>query len=184
MNNNKFQDRSEESLTLSDCGTWPVLRNVNIVDHLIAIGPIQINIDNFPEDEKGRHFSRSYYSRKLSNGEVLCRRWLVYSVSKDSVFCFCCLLLDNKSNSKLVCDGFNKWQHLSDIVKIHENSTFHMKCYHMWVETEVRMKTGQTVDKKKQKLIKKESSRWQNAPARAAPARSGRWRACRSTPRP
>ena len=43
-----------------------------------------------------------------------------------------------------------------------ENSTSHMKCYHMWVETEMRMKTRQTIDKKEQKLIEKESSRWQN----------------------
>lgn len=157
INDDKCEDMTQETLILSDCGTWPIRRNIKTVDHLIKIGPKQIVIDKYPTDEKGRHFSSSYYSRKLSNGEAFCRRWLVYSVSKDSVFCFCCRLFDNNSNSKLVCDGFNKWKHLSETVGIHENSTSHRKCYQQWVETEMRMKLGQTIDKEEQKMIEKES---------------------------
>ncbi|XP_033223674.1 zinc finger MYM-type protein 5-like [Belonocnema kinseyi] len=86
INDEKFKDKTRETLNLYDCGTWPVLRNSSTVDHLIKIGPIQIKNENYPEVEKRRHFSNSYYNRKLSNSAIFCRRWLVYSVSKDSIF--------------------------------------------------------------------------------------------------
>ncbi|XP_033226810.1 zinc finger MYM-type protein 1-like [Belonocnema kinseyi] len=162
INDEKFKDKTRETLNLYDCGTWPVLRNSSTVDHLIKIGPIQIKNENYPEDEKRRHFSNSYYNRKLSNGEIFCRRWLAYSVSKDSIFCFCCRLFNNKSNSKLVGDGFNNWKYLSETLGIHENSTSHMKCYQQWVQTEIKLKTGATIDKQEQKIIEKESLHWQN----------------------
>ena len=124
-----FEDKTQETLNLNDCGIWPVLRISTTVDYLIKIGPIQIKKENYPGDEKVRHFLSSYYNRKLSNGEIFCRRWLIYSISKDSIFCFCCRLFDKKLNSKLVCDGFNKWKYLSETLGIHENSTSHMNCY-------------------------------------------------------
>ena len=63
----KFEDnKTQETLNLNDCGTWPVLRGSTTVDYLIKIGPIQIKKENYPGDEKGRHFSSSYYNRKLS----------------------------------------------------------------------------------------------------------------------
>ena len=86
---------------------------------------------------------------------TFCR--LVYSDSKNSVFCFCCRLFDNKSKSKLVSDGFNKWGHLTETLKIHESSVPHMKCYQQGVETEIRIKTGKTMDNEELKIIEKES---------------------------
>lgn len=114
INDQKFEDKAQKILKLSYCGTWPLLLNINIVDHLIKIGPIQIIIDKYPNDQNARHFSSSFYNRKLSNGEAFCRRWLVYSGCKDSAFCFCCKVFDNKSNSTLVGDEFNIWKRLSE----------------------------------------------------------------------
>lgn len=155
-----FKDLSEEKL--KDCGNWPVFLSHNIIDHLIEIGPIQITMNKFPDNAQGRHFSSCYYHRKLLNGESFCRRWLVYSISKNAIFCFCCKIFDWKSTSKLANSGYNNWQHLSEAVSIHENSASHRKFYQQWVETEMRIKTGQTIDKKEQEMIEKEKSRWQN----------------------
>lgn len=151
-------------VNLSDVGTWPAIRNSKTIDHIIAMGPTQIRIDrdNFPKDGIGRHFASSHYSRKLANNEIIPRRWLVYSISKDRVFCFCCRLFDRQSASNLVSEGYNNWKHLSETLKMHENSTFHKKCYYQWFEAEIRLKRGKTIDREEQKLISRETLRWNN----------------------
>jgi len=82
-----------DTVRLSDVGTWPAIRNRKTIDHIITMGPTQIHIDrdNFPKDGTGRHFASFHYSRKLANNEIIPRRWLVYSISKDRIFCFCCI---------------------------------------------------------------------------------------------
>ncbi|XP_047140388.1 zinc finger MYM-type protein 1-like [Hydra vulgaris] len=156
-------DRTKETaIDYSDCGMWPILRNIQFVDYVINIGAIQVNLDTYPRDNRRRHFSNAYYNRKLSNGEVISRRWLVYSVYKDAVFCFCCKLFDFNMNLKLNGNGFNKWKNLTEALKIHENSKSHRIAYQLWIETEIRMKAGETIDKQEQKLIEKDSLRWRS----------------------
>nr|XP_047138975.1 zinc finger MYM-type protein 5-like [Hydra vulgaris] len=130
-------DRTKETaIDYSDCGLWPIHRNIQFVDYVINIGAIQVNLDTYPRDNKRRYFSNAYYNRKLSNGEVISRRWLVYSVSKDA--------------------------NLTEALKIHENSKSHRIAYQLWIDTEIRMKAGETIDKQEQKLIEKDSLRWRS----------------------
>ncbi|KAG5862923.1 hypothetical protein JTB14_019737 [Gonioctena quinquepunctata] len=75
---------------ISDPATWPVTRNSKIIDHIITSGPVQTHIDNYPKNDTGRHFSNSHFTKKLANNETGQRRWLIYSVSEDRVYCFCC----------------------------------------------------------------------------------------------
>lgn len=98
---------STESIDVADAATWPNVYSQNIIDHIITTGPSQIQLDDFPKGKNGRHFSLSHYSKKLSNNELIKRRWLIYSVSTNRVFCFCCRLFDRKSNSNLVLNGYN-----------------------------------------------------------------------------
>lgn len=102
---------STVSSITQDCGTWPVFSNRNIVNHLIKVGPTQVFIDKFPEDEKYLHTSSADYSKILSNGEIFGCQWLCYSVSRDSVYSFFYRCFDNKSTYELASDGFNKWDH-------------------------------------------------------------------------
>ena len=75
--------------------------------------PEQLKFFDFPKDKNNRKFSAKYFIKKLQNGEKLSRNWLLYSMSKNSVFCYNCKLYLNATTSvPLVQDGFNNWQHL------------------------------------------------------------------------
>lgn len=49
-----------------------------------------------------------------------------------------------------------------EVLKMHENSTSHKKFYHQWFEVEMRLKRGKTIDCEEQKLISRETLRWNN----------------------
>jgi hypothetical protein len=73
----------------------------------------------FPSDPSNSHFSYAYYSRKLTNGEVVDMKWLVYSKHVDKVFCFFFANYSNHISIMLLLanDGVRDWKHLSDKLK-------------------------------------------------------------------
>lgn len=102
------------------------------------------------------------YLKILANNEKIQRHWLIYSVSQDRVYCFCCRLFDSNTVSNLVSEGYNNWKHLSEILKSQENSSSHKKFYLTWNDTEIPLKTGKTIDSEEQKIIRQETTRWNN----------------------
>ena len=122
--------------------------------------PTQVLDINFPIDDNGRHFSASYYSRILPNGEKYSRGWLVYSTSKDAVFCFACILFSKTTTNWSVC-GNSDWIHLSRDLKRHEVSSNHFKSTKCWMELDLRIKSATTIDNVHQNLIGIETRKWQ-----------------------
>ncbi|KAG8491378.1 hypothetical protein CXB51_014586 [Gossypium anomalum] len=100
-------EQAIHSLDIYDPRNWDNLDN-KTRKILVEKGPIlrEISLD-FPFDNNNLHFSYAYFSRKLSNGEISNRKWLVYSKHVDKVFCFCC-------------------KHINERFKQHENSAEHM----------------------------------------------------------
>ncbi|XP_065662379.1 uncharacterized protein LOC136084918 [Hydra vulgaris] len=67
---------------------WPARITDSIRQVLVVKGPVQIKNINFSIDSSlGRRFTIVNYKIKLPNGEDIDRDWLVYSITKNSVFC-------------------------------------------------------------------------------------------------
>lgn len=92
-------DINKMSHNLSDPANWPQLLTKAVQYEIVKIGPLRIDNYDFPvttyENGQKRRFTTNYYYRQLSNGDVIDRKWLVYSKIKDSVYCFPYFIFQN-----------------------------------------------------------------------------------------
>ncbi|GFW05201.1 zinc finger MYM-type protein 1 [Trichonephila clavipes] len=93
----------------------------------------------------------------MKNGEKVKRNWLVYSTTKDCVYCFCCKLFGSVLSS-LFIRGFKDWKHLAEILNQHETSKKHIQSQKSWIE--LRMQYSKTIDSHSQRLITAEINNW------------------------
>ncbi|KAL4089763.1 hypothetical protein QTP88_024734 [Uroleucon formosanum] len=117
----------------------------------------------FPvNDEDGRHFDGKWFYKFLNNGEKVRRQWLLYSKSKNAIFCFACLLFSNNDirKSTFSNNGFKDWKHLNPSVAEHENSKNHKQNFLDWKELEKRLRDCKTIDYALQNSIKNEKEKW------------------------
>lgn len=88
---------------------------------------------SFPSNKDKRKFPCKYFVRSLANGEKVGRTWLIYSISKDFVFCFCYKLFCKTPNTFCDTNRISDWQHLSFPIKKHKTLIFHNSCMNTWV---------------------------------------------------
>ncbi|XP_028643240.1 zinc finger MYM-type protein 5 [Grammomys surdaster] len=123
----KHSEEFDMSVVLSlDPGSWPRILNMKQREFLVKKDPPQIRNFNFPKDSAGKKFSETYYTRILPNGEKSTRPWLLYSASKDSVFCLYCRLFGEGKNQLRNENGCRDWHHLSHLLSKHEESEMHI----------------------------------------------------------
>ncbi|XP_065668021.1 uncharacterized protein LOC136088264 [Hydra vulgaris] len=103
----------------------------------------------FPYNLERRRFSLNYYNRKMKNGEIFERTWLIYSLNSNIVFCFCCKLFGITSSP--FRQGMNTWEGLSKKLKEHETCSAHLNRH---------LANQATIDEKQQKLLHKERIFW------------------------
>ena len=99
--------------------------------------------------------------KSLPNGERMLKSWMVYSPSKEALYCFCCKLFSDKKKSKLNSeDGFNTWWKLNPKIFEHDSSSDHIQCFTQWKAFEIRIASGATIDKKEQEEIENQVKKW------------------------
>lgn len=87
----ELSSASNFNISFDDPGLWPEKINNDLANNLVRQRPVQVRYNyNFPINCDGRKFSENYYYRHLPNGEKIIRDWLIYSIAKDSIYCFCC----------------------------------------------------------------------------------------------
>ncbi|XP_057563459.1 zinc finger MYM-type protein 5 [Hippopotamus amphibius kiboko] len=161
----KFQEQLEEkqsqdsiipAVLSADPGTWPRVLSIKQRDSLVENDPPQVRNFNFPKDSTGRKFSETYYTRILPNGEKTTRSWLLYSTSKDSVFCLYCKLFGEGKNQLKNENGCKDWQHLSHILSKHEESEMHINNSVKYSKLKSDLKKSKTVEAAEHRLQENE----------------------------
>lgn len=154
------------TIAYEDPVTWPSITDA-LRTLLVERGPQTADLDSivFPVDKEGRHMDKKWFTKHLKNGDRIQRTWMLYSKSKNSLFCFPCLLFQKSQRTSSFSDipgGFNDWKHLNPCIQIHENSSQHRENYMAWKSFEKSMKTGSTIDHDLQLAIQNEAAKWRN----------------------
>lgn len=162
-NDPAIENDDEILLNYNHPPSWPPITN-KIIQLLIKHGPNQgddINFNILASNDSGRKFTKEWFYSKKVNDEVIKRKWLIYSVKENSVFCFPCILFGQKShtlsNSK---KGFQDWKHLHPVIPQHENSYEHKNNYVKWKILEKNMRSGNMLDDYVLNSIKQETITW------------------------
>jgi len=169
---NNFIDNDDslknESHIWSDPGNWPSNIDSQIRYDIIKLGPIRVMDYEFPttlqDDDSKRKFNKNLYKRNLINGEKTDRVWLVYSITKNCVFCYSCKLFsyENPHLNHLSTIGTNDWKHVPEKLITHERSVQHFKSIEAWTELKKRILKEKSVNQQHLSIIEKEKIHWKN----------------------
>ncbi|XP_022166088.1 zinc finger MYM-type protein 1-like [Myzus persicae] len=101
------------------------------VDHFFKIGaaqPTAQELENrcFPKDSHGRSFHENWYWKTIPNGEVVRRKWLSYSLTKNKLYCLFCALFGNNYKTNWGKEGFCNWKNGILKIVVHETSEAHI----------------------------------------------------------
>lgn len=143
----------------SDRGNYDeTIVDLDLKRKIVQYGPCQPHI-NFQPNESGRKFSSDYYSTVTKTGMKIKREWLCYSVKRDTVYCESCWLFSDRQSPNYRSDwisGTNDWQHLSQRIKLHQQSQQHIHAvldHHRW-------KRGKCIDDVLDEQVGEEKKQW------------------------
>lgn len=109
--------------------------------------------------EKIRYARKKYFVRKLTNGEIVTRDWLLYSPSTGKVFCYVCKLFGyNAGCANEFCNqftgGFDDWKNAISRITSHEKSKDHIVALSRMLQRQKSTRIDAELQKEKEKLCK------------------------------
>nr|XP_025036239.1 zinc finger MYM-type protein 5-like [Pelodiscus sinensis] len=152
---------SADQIEISDDpATWPEYITRHIREYLVKQGTPKIIVEDFPKNKTGKHFSKFHCKRKLSNGEIVSRPWVIDSVSANKIFCYYCKIFCSNVASALASNGFNDWSNIHTRLAEHENSKGHLQAMLSCCDLQQRLSVEKNIDSIQQKLIDQEAKCW------------------------
>ncbi|XP_050065351.1 zinc finger MYM-type protein 1-like [Aphis gossypii] len=155
-------------IDFNDPSSWPPITDkirTLLIDHSPEQGK---NSDfYFPENiTDKRRFTINWFTKILPNGEKVERSWLLYSDKTKSLYCFPCILFENKTmTSPSITDpqkGFNNWKKLNPKIPDHENSNNHRTNMFEWTDFKTNLNKNNTIDYELQLEINNEKEKWKH----------------------
>lgn len=155
----------QETKVEQDPSLWPEAMTDHIRHAYLNKGPeyFQNNDGKFKASmrkcsKQNRSLSARLFESRQLNGESFIRRWLLYSKSNGSVYCFVCKLFCSDNNSSLFISGFSNWKRAEEKVKAHENCLEHRKSLLTWKT----YSTSHKVDDEMTESLNKQVAYWKN----------------------
>ncbi|XP_077341212.1 zinc finger MYM-type protein 1-like [Lithobates pipiens] len=168
-------EQTDKLSVYSDVAAWPVPVPDELRVDLIKRGsePFQNRDGPFSAVErrgekskgKSRQLTTAWFYKALPNGETILRTWMVYSPSKQSLFCFCCRLfaLDEKLTvTSSFVTGFQLWWKLNPKVSDHEASEQHLTCLEKWKTLRTGLRLQKCIDHVHQTTVDNEKKKWRD----------------------
>jgi hypothetical protein len=161
----------------SDPGLWPEKFSTSEQDYWVVKGPDACrNIDaDFTQtrhkhgtETRTRGLTKDKFFVNKVNGEKVMREWMIFSPSKNCVYCFACLLFcDNQGKTVFSKScGFSNWRKLEKIGE-HENNPSHREAL---FRLSARASTRGRIDEAIVKQFESEREYWKNVLRRAVSA--------------
>lgn len=111
-----------------------------------------------------RTLASSWFYVTLPSGEKYLRKWMVYSPSKNMLYCFCCRLFCTSTNTGInkFISGFQDWWKLNPKLHNHESSPEHVSNLEKWKTLAVHLERNKTIDAQEQHLLNTEIKKWRS----------------------
>lgn len=155
---------------LTDPGHWPGVEKMTDHQRSFFSNQAVLLAENHPEniefrstERNGRHLTSSMWYRTLANYERVKRSWLIYSKSKNAIFCACCKIYMKPSStatSALCSTGFINWKKVSERLTEHEATQMHKESMIKWKTRVQQMKSCQGIDQDVERVIHSEREKW------------------------
>ncbi|XP_048344871.1 uncharacterized protein LOC125428571 isoform X2 [Sphaerodactylus townsendi] len=119
-----------------------------------------------PIPPRNRRMTERWFKMRSGDGQgkEVTRSWLMYSPSKGTAFCFCCLLF-SRSDVQSAWEresGFDQWKR-NNMVILHENGSNHRECFTQWKLMERNLaKSRGMIDTDLQTEVEKERQKWRD----------------------
>ena len=145
----------------------------SIRDSVVIKGvPISAHL-HFARDRENRKPPSTVFYYKGKNSEEMERDWLVYSQTKESFFCFPCLLFSQVSMASKPSfarseEGYSHlkhttgWRRLNEKLMSHQNSPAHQHLFVEWKTLLSNIKRASTVDLQVIAVYNSEVEKWRN----------------------
>ncbi|KAL4720639.1 hypothetical protein ACJJTC_008646 [Scirpophaga incertulas] len=122
----------DEIIDLMDPGTWPSQEKITDQQRSFLSKQAVLlnnehpnNVDFRSTERNGRHLTHNMWFGTMANKEIIKRSWLVYSKTKNALYCTVCKLFASTSTSALCTEGLINWKKTLERLTEHEVSQTH-----------------------------------------------------------